>query len=82
MASRTWTNCVVLCNLVNTRTHRDTHIQREDQRPGMGGEAQDWEGRRSARNHRRIIDAMWKMWETRVEGEENVDEKVLEMLFR
>ena len=48
----------------------------KDMRRGTGpGRAR--ETRRSARNSKTVFDAMWKTGENRVEGEENVDNRVL-----
>ena len=47
-----------------------------DGRQGTGSRRAG-EGRRSARNPRRVIDAMWKTRETWADGETHVDKKVL-----
>ena len=54
------------CNMRKTRTQGRERV--------TGAEK---EGQRSATNVRRVIDVMWKTGETQVEGETNVDKRVL-----
>ena len=84
----------VMCNLMNTHTHTQAiaaarsddapsrpSYHAEDQIAGMGGEGQDWGGRKrgeeAQQNPRGVVDVMWETGETWAERGRSVDKKVL-----
>ena len=75
MTRMTGPDCVVMCNLINTHTH--THIAGStitESRIGLGRA----DGRRkSARNRKIDVDAVWETGETWVESEKNEEKKGL-----
>ena len=92
MTRMTGPDCVVMCNLINTHTHIHSHTHTgtgteartvaemetgttiTGTRIGLGRA----EGRRkSARNHKIVVDAVRETGETLVESEKNVEKKGL-----
>ena len=64
MTRMTRPDCAVMCNLINTHTHTNTHRRVE-------------EGQKSARNLKIAVDAVRETGETWVESEKNVEKKGL-----
>ena len=89
MTRMTGPDCVVMCNLINTHTHTHTHTETGARtvvaemgtgttitgtRIGLGRAG----GRlKSARNRKKVVDAVRETGETRVESEQNVEKKGL-----
>ena len=76
MTRMTAPDCVVMCNLINTHTYTHTHTHRTGTGTKIGlGRAEG--RRRNARNHTRVVDALWEKEETWAERGKNVDKEGL-----